>query len=213
MLWHVRINTRVKIALLGILALGLLYVESLLACRKHNITQEVHANKTRLCSATVACIVKVIYLTSYGKYNDILWDSVNLTIWTSCELNIGIFAASIATLKPLFRVTFQGSSLGRGFNNSRDQKSADKSGFVKQINNHQEGGKGNGGSRSDSRNGGFEMYGNAIPTSMKGSVMDIGMDNESQEEIFLPLQNPGIMKITQANVSISGARRTKGGYD
>ncbi|KAE8444231.1 hypothetical protein EG329_000731 [Mollisiaceae sp. DMI_Dod_QoI] len=166
MLWNIKINTRIKMALVGILSLGLF--------------------------ATTACIVKVVYLSSYGKFNDFLWDSVNITIWTSCELNIGIFAASIATLKPLFRATFSGSSFRSGYGD----KSLDKNGFVKHISN----------SRGTSRIGGpqgnddgFEMYGNVITAG--GNKGRIDVDNESEVTI-LPLQNPGILKTTRVNISV-----------
>ncbi|KUJ20502.1 uncharacterized protein LY89DRAFT_682224 [Mollisia scopiformis] len=169
MLWNVKINMRIKIALFAILSLGLF--------------------------ATAACVVKVVYLSSYGKYNDFLWDSVNITIWTSCELNIAIFAASIATLKPLFRATFQNSTFGSGYNNSKD-KSMDKSGFVKHISNS--GGTSKiGGTLS--KDDDFEMYCNVITASGKRGRIDV--DNESEESI-LPLQNPGILKTTQVNVSV-----------
>ncbi|RDL37585.1 uncharacterized protein BP5553_05018 [Venustampulla echinocandica] len=208
MLWNVRINTQVKAALFGILSLGLLYVKFFLDYSGHDVTLEERANMTCIYSATAACIVKVVYLTSYGKYNDFLWDSVDITIWTSCELNIGIFAASIATLKPLFRATFRGSSLSKGYTNgTKDQRSMDKSGFVKHISNHQGENKIGDGSRSHDDD--FEMYGNVVTTNKKRGVTD--MDSESQE-IILPFQNPGIMKTTQVNVSVSDVR-TKKYYD
>ncbi|KAF8867177.1 hypothetical protein BDZ45DRAFT_6492 [Acephala macrosclerotiorum] len=171
MFWKVQINMRVKIALFCILGLGLF--------------------------ATAACIVKVVYLSSYGSHGDFLWDSVNITIWTSCELNVGISAASIATLKPLFRATFLGTTFGSGGYITSKDKSLDKSGFVKHISNSR--GTSNIG-RTAIKDDGFEMYGSVITASGKRARIDI--DNES-EEIILPLRNQGIMKTTQVNVSVN----------
>lgn len=180
MLWSVKINMRVKIALFCILGLGLF--------------------------ATAACIVKVVYLSSYGSHGDFLWDTVNITIWTSCELNVGIFAASIATLKPLFRATFFGTTFGSGGYVSSKDKSLDKSGFVKHISNSRGTSKVGG---TPSKDDGFEMYGSVITASGKRGRIDI--DNESEESI-LPLQNPGIMKTTQVNVSVNEMRMQRGDY-
>jgi hypothetical protein len=64
-------------------------------------------------SATVAALIKVTFLSSYGKTGDWLWDSRNLTIWTVIESNIGILAGNLPCLKPLFRAVL-GSTYGRG---------------------------------------------------------------------------------------------------
>ena len=64
-------------------------------------------------SATVAALIKVSFLSSYGKTGDWLWDSRNLTIWTVIESNIGIVAGNLPCLKPLFRAAL-GATYGRG---------------------------------------------------------------------------------------------------
>lgn len=46
----------------------------------------------------------------------------------------------------------------------------------------------------------FEMYGTVITANGKRERLDV--DNESEENI-LPLQNPGILKTTQVNISIN----------
>jgi hypothetical protein len=149
-----------------------------------------------LISALAACIVKVYYLSSYGYYGDFLWDSVNITIWTSCELNIGIFAASIATLRPLFRSVLQGSTVSSGYD-SKDPKSLDKSGFVKHISNSR--GTSKIGRSNTSKDDGFEMYGSV--TTANGRRTRIDADNESEEGI-LPMQKPptGIRKTMEVMV-------------
>jgi hypothetical protein len=63
--------------------------------------------------ASAAAIVKLYFITNYGKTGDWLWDSRDLTIWTIVECNVGIVAGNLPCLKPLFR-TILGSTYGRG---------------------------------------------------------------------------------------------------
>jgi Fungal rhodopsin domain len=152
-------------------------------------------------SALVSCIVKVYYLSFYGKFNDFLWDSVNITIWTACELNIGIFAASVATLRPLFRTAFQSSTFSTGYtDNEKQQNSLDKNGFVKHISNSR-GTSRVGGSKSS--NDDFEMFGSVVTANR------LGNDNESEETI-LAKQRPQSMAIrmtTEVTVDETKTRR------
>lgn len=87
MLWTVQMNTRQKMSIIGILGLGVF--------------------------ATAAALVKVYYLTNYGKTGDWLWDSQNITIWTVTECCVGIIAGNLPCMKPLFRRVL-GSTYGRG---------------------------------------------------------------------------------------------------
>ncbi|KAK6082980.1 hypothetical protein SCUP515_02214 [Seiridium cupressi] len=84
MLWDIQIDRRTKASLICILGLGIF--------------------------ATAAGIIKFAYLSNYGKNGDFLWDSTNLTIWFAIELNIGIIAACLPCLKPVFRYAFKGTS-------------------------------------------------------------------------------------------------------
>jgi hypothetical protein len=86
MLWNLNVHFRTRMTLLAILGLGVF--------------------------ACAAAVVKVGYVTNYGKLGDWLWDSRNITIWTVVELNVGIIAASLPCLKPLFR-RFLGSYYGK----------------------------------------------------------------------------------------------------
>jgi hypothetical protein len=87
MLWNVQMNRRQKASIIGILSLGMF--------------------------ATAAAVVKLSYVSTYGRSGDWLWDSRNLTIWTVIECNIAIVAGCLPCLKPLFR-TVLGSTYGRG---------------------------------------------------------------------------------------------------
>ncbi|KAK9775286.1 hypothetical protein SCAR479_07962 [Seiridium cardinale] len=84
MLWNIQIDRRTKASLICVLGLGIF--------------------------ATAAAIIKFAYLSNYGKNGDFLWDSANLTIWFAIELNIGIIAACLPCLKPVFRHAFKGTS-------------------------------------------------------------------------------------------------------
>ncbi|KAF2651780.1 hypothetical protein K491DRAFT_606198 [Lophiostoma macrostomum CBS 122681] len=87
MLWNLQMNTRQKSTVIGILGLGVF--------------------------GTAAALVKMSYLTNYGKRGDYLWDSSNITIWTVLESNIGIICGNLPCMKPLFRRVL-GSTYGRG---------------------------------------------------------------------------------------------------
>ncbi|CZR64523.1 uncharacterized protein PAC_14421 [Phialocephala subalpina] len=60
-------------------------------------------------SACIAGIIKITILPSYGRSGDFLYDSADLTIWTTTELNVGILAGSIPCLKPLYRILLEKS--------------------------------------------------------------------------------------------------------
>jgi hypothetical protein len=95
MLWNVQMNRRQKFSLLAILGLGVF--------------------------ATAAALVKLSYVSSYGRSGDWMWDSRNLTIWTVIECNVAIIAGNLPALKPLFR-TILGSTYGRGSRKTTDPK-------------------------------------------------------------------------------------------
>ncbi|KAH7127010.1 hypothetical protein B0J11DRAFT_291617 [Dendryphion nanum] len=87
MLWNVQMNRRQKMSIIAILGLGVF--------------------------ATVAALIKISAIPSYGKTGDWLWDSKYLTIFTVVESNVGIIAGNLPCLKPLFRSVL-GSTYGRG---------------------------------------------------------------------------------------------------
>ncbi|KAJ4263102.1 hypothetical protein NW762_006720 [Fusarium torreyae] len=86
MLWNLNVHFRTRLTLIGILGLGVF--------------------------ACAAAFVKLGYVTNYGQLGDWLWDSRNITIWTSVELNVGVIAGSLPCLRPLFR-RFLGSTYGK----------------------------------------------------------------------------------------------------
>lgn len=64
-----------------------------------------------MISAAVCAVVKMLYLSSYGKHGDFLFDSSEITIWTTVEVSIAIVAACAPCLKPLFREILQSASM------------------------------------------------------------------------------------------------------
>ncbi|KAG6368247.1 hypothetical protein INS49_002448 [Diaporthe citri] len=95
MLWNINVTRRTRISLFGVLGLG--------------------------CFACACAITRITYLSTYGKYGDWLWDSQYLTTWSVLEMNVGIIAASLPSLRPLFKKFlgsyYAGGSLGRSKKN------------------------------------------------------------------------------------------------
>ncbi|KAL8367065.1 hypothetical protein RB599_010926, partial [Gaeumannomyces hyphopodioides] len=87
MLWNVQLNWRVKVAIMGILSLGLF--------------------------TTAAAIVKTMFIANLGKEGDFMWDSVDITIWYNAEIAVAIIAGSIPSIKPLFKRILASTSARR----------------------------------------------------------------------------------------------------
>ncbi|MCJ1246733.1 hypothetical protein MMC30_003942 [Trapelia coarctata] len=62
-----------------------------------------------LCLGAIGCIASFVRLKSIeqiGASSDFLYSTVDLAIWSTIEPGVGITAASLATLRPLFRSFF-----------------------------------------------------------------------------------------------------------
>ncbi|KAH7379961.1 hypothetical protein BKA64DRAFT_765615 [Cadophora sp. MPI-SDFR-AT-0126] len=167
MLWHVQINTRVKISIIGIMSLGLF--------------------------ASAASIIKATTLSHYGKTGDFLWDSTDLTIWITTEVNVGIIAACLPCLKPLFKKILENSTWytskdrGTGYAARRANRSFPMnkipSGYQHSRNQH-----------------------SVVSIGTRGDRMQAGdLKNNASEDMILPLQTPEdatkIMKTTVVTVA------------
>ncbi|MCJ1269651.1 hypothetical protein MMC22_009543 [Lobaria immixta] len=75
-LWKSKMNKRAKYAVWAIMGVGLL--------------------------AGMCCIVKMVYLEKLAK-GDFTYNGVDINIWGSLEQNIGVIAASVPALQPLFK--------------------------------------------------------------------------------------------------------------
>ncbi|KAK8117730.1 uncharacterized protein PG998_006011 [Apiospora kogelbergensis] len=146
MLINVQLNWKAKSAIIGILSLGIF--------------------------ATAAAIAKMAYLSNYGKYGDLLFDSADITIWTTIEITVAMIAGSIPCLKPLFKKILDLSSAYRGGKSSNQR-------YYGQGSSH-----GHGRSRNSTfahrrrtlmkseENGRFEMFGNGVDGSRSNFVND-----------------------------------------
>jgi hypothetical protein len=54
-------------------------------------------------SATTTAFVKIYFRSNYGKHGDFLYDSTDLTIWTTVETCVAIVAACIPASSPYSR--------------------------------------------------------------------------------------------------------------
>ncbi|RDW59065.1 hypothetical protein BP5796_11989 [Coleophoma crateriformis] len=77
MIWKVKMNTQTKFSVMVILALGIF--------------------------ASVATLVRLVYLANVANFDDILYTATDTMLWTIAEPGIGIIAASVMTLRPLLR--------------------------------------------------------------------------------------------------------------
>ncbi|KAG8163619.1 hypothetical protein KVR01_006916 [Diaporthe batatas] len=87
MLWNINVTRRTRVSLFCVLGLG--------------------------CFACACAIVRFTFLGTYRKKDDWLWDTQSLTTWTVLEMNVGITAASLPSLRPLFKKVL-GSIYGPG---------------------------------------------------------------------------------------------------
>ncbi|KAH8878809.1 hypothetical protein GQ53DRAFT_834696 [Thozetella sp. PMI_491] len=84
LVWKLQMNLRVKISVVVILAAGAI--------------------------ASSATIVRFPYLYSLTDIDDFLYSTSDVAIWSTIETGIGITASAVATLRPLLRTFFGGSS-------------------------------------------------------------------------------------------------------
>ncbi|KAF3014231.1 hypothetical protein E8E14_009166 [Neopestalotiopsis sp. 37M] len=84
LVWNLQMNKQVKISVAAILAAG--------------------------CIASTATIVRFPYLYSLTDIGDFLYSTADVAIWSTVETGLGITAACVATLRPLLKTFFGGSS-------------------------------------------------------------------------------------------------------
>ncbi len=93
LVWNLQMNIRTKISVGAILACGVI--------------------------ASMATIVRFPYLKGMTDLTDFLYATVGVAIWSTCETGIAITAASVATLRPLFREFYSRSNLFGGSTSAR----------------------------------------------------------------------------------------------
>ncbi|KAJ4999996.1 hypothetical protein K4K48_003257 [Colletotrichum sp. SAR 10_66] len=147
--------------------------------------------------ATVAAVIKISFLPNYGKHGDFLFDSSDITIWTTVEICTAIIAASIPCLKPLFRAILAGSSAK----------------YTSKYNNHDGYVRNNGTSRTGATGdpqGNIEMFSRsrrnttAVRSGFNRSKMD---SEESIVGTQRSVPPDGITKTTHVSVSVDDGQQ------
>ncbi|KAE9381535.1 hypothetical protein N431DRAFT_425107 [Stipitochalara longipes BDJ] len=77
LLWYLKMNTRTKVSVAGLLSLGLL--------------------------AGIATMIRIPYIKVLAITDDFLFATTDVAIWSTVEPGLGLVAAGGATLRPLFR--------------------------------------------------------------------------------------------------------------
>lgn len=72
LLWKIQMSLKKKMFVIPVLSLGFLYV-----LRYHGSL----GTQLTLSGATIAGIIKMLFLEDYGKAGDFLYDSSSITIW------------------------------------------------------------------------------------------------------------------------------------
>ncbi|KAJ5765804.1 hypothetical protein N7520_005363 [Penicillium odoratum] len=90
LIWNLRMNTRTKGAIIGILGIG--------------------------CIASAAVIIRIPFVHNY-KSTEFLYNTYQISIWSNVEAGLGITAGCLTTLRPLVRFLRDGSSASRSRGN------------------------------------------------------------------------------------------------
>ncbi|KAJ5085074.1 hypothetical protein N7532_009845 [Penicillium argentinense] len=86
LIWNLRMNSRTKTAIVGILGVG--------------------------CIASAAVIIRIPFVHHY-KDREFLYNTYQISIWSNVEAGLGITAGCLTTLRPLIRFLRDGSSASR----------------------------------------------------------------------------------------------------
>ncbi|KFY05219.1 hypothetical protein O988_00177 [Pseudogymnoascus sp. VKM F-3808] len=106
MVWNLQMNFRTKLSVAAILAVG--------------------------CIASTATIIRIPFISGMADINDFLYSTMDVAIWSTVEVGIGIVASAAATLRPLFRVFFAGSKGTTGGGSSAPASNHwPKSGYIR----------------------------------------------------------------------------------
>ncbi|KAK1541031.1 hypothetical protein CPAR01_07020 [Colletotrichum paranaense] len=169
-MWKVQLNWKVKSAVIGVLSLGIF--------------------------ATIAAVIKISFLSGYGKHGDFLFNSTDITIWTTVEICTAIIAASIPCLKPLFKAILSGSSAEQ-YNSSK----YNNDGYMRNKNASKS-------RRARTPEGNFEMFSQSRHTAAIRSGFGSKMGSE---ESIIPDHGSGgegITKTMQVSVFVDERQKS-----
>ncbi|KXH29103.1 hypothetical protein CSIM01_02172 [Colletotrichum simmondsii] len=165
-----QLNWKVKSAVIGVLSLGIF--------------------------ATIAAVIKISFLSGYGKHGDFLFNSTDITIWTTVEICTAIIAASIPCLKPLFKAILSGSS-AEHYNSSK----YNNDGYMRNKNASKS-------RRARTPEGNFEMFSQSRHTAAIRSGFGSKMGSE---ESIIPDHGSGgegITKTMQVSVFVDERQKS-----
>ncbi|TVY17486.1 hypothetical protein LARI1_G004529 [Lachnellula arida] len=104
MLWDIKMSLQVKMSLFAILGLGIF--------------------------ASTATIVRLKYVIALTDVNDILYSYAKTLVWTCVETGLAIIAASVATLRPLFKVIHIPGFYGSGPHSNSYPRQTTTAGYI-----------------------------------------------------------------------------------
>ncbi|KAH7125843.1 hypothetical protein EDB81DRAFT_764939 [Dactylonectria macrodidyma] len=144
LVWKLQMNTRVKISVVLILAAGAMYdmtleppfpLSSLSWAATSPVRPPSGSRLTLVYSASSATIVRFPYIHSLTDIDDFLYSTSDVAIWSTVETGLGITASGFATLRPLLRTFFGGSSADGGGTSGRMWQRTDsnhpKGGYIR----------------------------------------------------------------------------------
>jgi hypothetical protein len=99
-LWNLKMDTRTKVSVGVLMALGARYVFADLC---HDLVVKKVDLRLTPSSASITTVIRIPYLKTFRDTADFLYATTDVALWTTAELGIGISAASLATLRPLLR--------------------------------------------------------------------------------------------------------------
>jgi hypothetical protein len=102
MIMNLNMPMKTKILLAPILSMACVYVCPMLNTRNPTLTVNHRAS--------TAVVVRMAYIMDFKK-PDFLYDTVNIAIWSDIEQGLVITAASLATLRPLYRTVTESLNL------------------------------------------------------------------------------------------------------
>lgn len=185
--WKAQMPLKRRLMIIALFGLGGLYVASMTPFNSS-------ADRRVSCSVCIASLIRVTKLFGPASAQDITWAAVDSHTWSMIEVNAGIIAGCVPTLKPLFRSCF---SFLNTTNNSRPTYESDF-----------KDGSGGGGKRSWKYNSRNIALGSAISKSSgQPSPKVLGKMYQSQltksdEELMMAQDQREIWRTTEVKVDI-----------
>ncbi|KAK6614999.1 integral membrane protein [Botrytis cinerea] len=113
MLYLLKLPLRQKLAVASIFSTGILCVQPLSLLLKNCLRTPFHVYlegfaNILLNSVIIICIVRITYIMALQDNPDVLYTQGRAAVWSSVEINIGIFCNTLVVLRPFIRQYFPG---------------------------------------------------------------------------------------------------------